>query len=134
MMIKKDLINNIIQACNDVLEYKEVVNDFGRRVEAAYYDVDDLCIGSIYDILYHCSEPLFQAKKRFDELERLLNGSEEYTDITLQMHEGWEQFYYAICDGSDEYIKELSSDDIFAIKSIMGQVELLRDILVWLNK
>ena len=130
---KKDYINNIIQACDDVLEYKEVVNDLGRRVEAAYYDVDDLCIGSIYDILYHCSEPLFRAKKRFDELESLLNGPEKYTDITLQMHEGWEQFYYAICDGSDDYIKELSSEDVSAIKSIMGQVELLRDTLIWLN-
>ena len=132
-MEKKDYIDNIIQACNDVLKYKEVVNDFGRRIEAAYYDVDDLTIGSVYDILYHCSEPLYQAKKRFDELESLLNGPKEYTDITLQMNEGWKQFYYALCDGSEEYIKELSSEDVFAIKSIMGQVELLRDTLIWMN-
>ena len=128
---KKDNINSVIQACNDVLEYKNVVNDLGRRVEAIHYGIDDINIGTLNDIFFHCSESLSNAEHRFDELKTLLNGTEQYTDITLQMNVGWDLYHEVLWGYETEDIKKMSSEDVLAIRSIMGQVELLRDTLIW---
>ena len=132
-MEKKDYIGNIIQACNDVLKYKEVVNDFGTRVEAERYGVDDINIGTLNDIFFHCSDLLSDASGRYNELKSLLNGTEQYTDITLQMDNGWDLFREVLWGYDTEDIKKMSSEDILAIRSIMGQVELLRDALILAN-
>ena len=128
-MEKKDYINNIIQACNKVLEHEELVNDLGGSIEELFWDyvTPDSVRCDLDDCEYQLDR-LDSVLQRFrcttiDKDVRML------TDLANLANSVSTDLYNLRQD--IEHIKAMSSEDVLAIRSIMGQVKLLRDTLIW---
>ena len=128
-MEKKDYISNIIQAANKVLEYEKLVNGLGGSIEELFWDI--VVPESVEYDLAEKEEPLDgldAALQRF-RCTTIDKDVKVLTDIASLANSVSTDIYNLRQD--IEHIKAMSSEDVLAIRSIMGQVELLRDTLIW---
>ena len=130
-MEKKDYIKNIIQACNKVLEHENLVNDLGGSIEELFWDI--AVPESVECDLAEKEEPLDGLDAALQRLRctTIDKDVKVLTDIANLANSVSTDIYNLRQDV--ECIKAMSSEDVLAIRSIMGQVKLLRDTLIWVN-
>ena len=143
-MEKKDYINNIILACNKMLEYEELLTNLGGSIEELFWDIADP--ESVRDKLAeheYTIEEKFGYKMyrmmlvlaQYDRSLKEYKTNSDIPDIFKALIGIIDNVFGSLLDLKKdiEYIKKMSSEDVLAIRSIMGQVKLLRDTLIWVG-
>ena len=133
-MEKKDYINNIIQAANKVLEHEELVTDLGGSIEELFWDI--VIPESVRDKLSEHEDELDDLELWLYRLEGRLSMCDDKPEsfrLLSQQSKKVRDCYCALKQDINWYAKCMSSEDVLAIRSIMGQVKLLRDTLIWVG-
>ena len=129
-MEKKDYIDNIIQACDKVLEHYWLLYTIGGNIEELYWE--HIPPETMKDKLEKHTDELDKMDKALQQLRSVLKvTSLSFGDLASLIRTASLGVYNLRYNVG--YIKKMSLGGVLAIRSIMGQVKLLRDTLIWAN-